>query len=332
MSALTIQIPEVARAMLGVQQRATQVDVEAWAHAAQQIVREHRGVPLSTLTVGAAAQPTIDGAPHGIYFIWHKDRLVYVGSTVSRMFHERLAAHLEGSEKGWFNSCVKVMAAKDYASTTENALQMLLENGSVAFWPIGDIKPYQKAQRRAVRLVENRLRESLQPLNAPKGKFAASEGSIDDEEDAQFEREEHCDEIMTSYGELYAETRADHDALDLAAATEPGEVLFVKCARHWPGADAPAEKRAYHALGNWAISAARANGVGVVAAVVRGSVVGAWQVSAPTKREDGRVRFESHGEIADLAPLAALIAGREKGWTWRYVSASQVAQTPQPRH
>ena len=126
------------------------------------------GVPLSELTVAAAAAPTLDGSPHGVYFFILDGKVLYVGSTVGRTFHERLAAHLEPYANGWLNSCVKAMVAhrpqlyRDHAV----AVQALVAQGRILFCPAGFCHgPTRQAQRKLIRQIENQLRDWLAPIN-----------------------------------------------------------------------------------------------------------------------------------------------------------------------
>jgi hypothetical protein len=312
---LTLQIPGTAAEMVAVQDHASNRDLDTWAAAAKQLVDKHHGVSLAELTLSASARPTLDGSPHGIYFLWLDKRLIYVGSNTSRMFHERLAAHLGANAHGWFNSCVRVLARAEYKGDTFAAVEDLVAHGRVAFWSVGHLQT--AAQKRVVRQVENRLRRLLTPLNAPRGGVR-----VDDTDDMDARRE--TSEANLEVGqEVAAEVESDLDNLAFEdKSLAAGEVLFVKCGATWPGTNADQAVKVRSVLGDWKIAHNRAAGVGTVAGVSAGRIVAAWTVRGFRILANGRVRFQPGQEVADLESLGLLIRGGELGWTVKYAAAA----------
>lgn len=129
------------------------------------------GVLLSELTFAAASRPTFADNPHGIYFFILNAKVLYVGSTVGRTFHERLAAHLEPYAAGLLNSCVKSMVAQCPELYPDHAFaaQAVVNQGRILFCPAGFCRePNRQAQRKIIREVEHLLRHLLAPINGCK--------------------------------------------------------------------------------------------------------------------------------------------------------------------
>jgi hypothetical protein len=125
-----------------------------------------------------------DGKPiysgNGVYIFKYNDIFIYVGSCVARNFVERIPAHFDLRESGWFNSLLQRILDKQKKMRSNEALveagKFAMDNYSLIMinFPLGD--HIQNISN--IKALETLLRAVLEPYNTYKHKRKIDESRI----------------------------------------------------------------------------------------------------------------------------------------------------------
>lgn len=120
-------------------------------------------VPVGKVRI-ADLVPPAPGMSNGLYFFFARSDVAYVGRAKSRAFVERIPAHFDTREEGWFGTLLKLLAASKKASPAATRQQVLPEALGMRLALL-----LSDDGRANIAVAETALRHAFAPtLNAPK--------------------------------------------------------------------------------------------------------------------------------------------------------------------
>jgi len=117
---------------------------------------------LSDMTVFDIIESS--GSGHGVYVFSRDEEIFYVGKSSSRSFIERIPAHFDTREDGWFNTLTKQLRNKEYSTSLEQASEYAKSNLSLTLIEISrdqeECKKVEKFLRLYLRPALNHFKEN----------------------------------------------------------------------------------------------------------------------------------------------------------------------------